>query len=192
MLAHETPSIGVAAKLAANVQGLIPQLETTRLVLRAPRIDDFQAYVDIVDGPGGRFIIDNDAARDDIWYDFTQMTAGWTLRGHGLWTCVTKDTGTITGFVVLGFEPGDLEPELGYMFLENSRGQGLATEAARAAKSFAFDQLGFITLVSCIDPENAPSIALAERLGGIRDPEAEAQHNGTYIYRYTPTTGGLS
>ncbi len=44
-------------------------------------------------------------------------------------------------------------------------GQGFAAEGATAAIDWAFDHLGWDHVIHCIDKANAPSIALAERLG---------------------------
>ena len=65
-------------------------------------------------------------------------------------------------------------------------GQGIAREAATACIAHAFDTLGWDTAVSYIAPENAASIALAERLGATLDPDAP-QPETTYpilIYRH--------
>lgn len=44
-------------------------------------------------------------------------------------------------------------------------GQGFATEAARAFVDYARDVMGLTTLVAVIDPPNAASKAVAEKLG---------------------------
>jgi RimJ/RimL family protein N-acetyltransferase len=44
-------------------------------------------------------------------------------------------------------------------------GQGFALEGATAAIDWAFDHLGWDHVIHCIDKQNAPSIALALRLG---------------------------
>lgn len=183
-LPHERPAIGAAAERAAALAAHIPVIETARLRMRAPRIEDFQAYAAIVEGPSGQFLVET-PDREGAWLDFAQMTATWVLRGHGLWAVDTLADETLVGFALIGFEPGDHEPELGYMFLPESTGRGYATEAAEAARAFAFDTLQFPTLVSCVDHENTASRALAERLGGRRDTAAEAAHdNITLVYRY--------
>jgi RimJ/RimL family protein N-acetyltransferase len=114
------------------------------------------------------------------------MAANWLLRGHGLWAVERRaDTETI-GFVLIGFKPGDHEPELGYMLVERARGNGYAFEAARAALRFAADSPGFDTLVSTIDPGNDTSLQLALKLGGQRDPIAEESHNNEIlVLRYS-------
>lgn len=183
--AHEKyPDAPNAAAFAIRLQSLIPTLETERLRLRAPALADFPVYADIALGPKGRFILP-EQTRAGAWYDFSNMVACWLLRGHGLWTVERRDTALTLGFTLISFEPGDHEPELGYMFAAEAEGNGYATEAAGRAKLYAFETLAFSTLVSTIDPDNAASLAVALRLGGARDTDAEAAHGGeTLVVRY--------
>ncbi|MDU8944797.1 GNAT family N-acetyltransferase [Ovoidimarina sediminis] len=190
-LPHERPATGPAAAFAAHLSSELPKIETERLRLRAPRIEDFEVYAEIATGPEGRFLIDA-PTRENAWYDFTQMTATWLLRGHGLWSVEKREDGALVGFVLLGFEPGDHEPELGYMFRDAATGHGYATEAARAARAHAFDVLALPTLVSTIDHDNVASHRLAERLGATRDAAAEAAHrNEIRVYRYSASEARL-
>ena len=62
-------------------------------------------------------------------------------------------------------EDGDLSSFVLKAMLENY-------EAAVAARRYAYDTLGWTRPVSYIHPDNARSIALAERLGCVRDPNA--------------------
>jgi RimJ/RimL family protein N-acetyltransferase len=55
--------------------------------------------------------------------------------------------------------------EVGWSFHPDAWGKGYATEAAVAAIDWAFDNLGWDAVIHCIDPANAPSQALARRLG---------------------------
>ena len=182
--AHERPATGRAAEFAVALSAHLPVLETARLRLRAPRMADFPAYAEIAATPRGRYIFDHPNRRD-AWLDFMQMTATWLLRGHGLWTVEPKAGGDVLGFVVLGLEEGDHEEELGYMFREVAEGHGYAGEAAEAARTYAFETLGWETLVSTIDPENTASIRLAERMGAARDAAAERAHGDTiHVYRH--------
>ena len=184
MMPCETPSTGVAATMAATLQNTLPVLETERLRLRAPRIDDFTFYAEITVGPRGQHVLE-DPTRENAWYDFTQMVASWVLRGYGLWTVETKTDTTVIGFVLLGFEPGDHEPELGCMFREMAEGKGYACEAAIAARAHGLDTLDLPSLVSTIDHGNTRSCQLAERLEATRDPKAEAAHgNAIAVYRH--------
>ena len=103
--------------------------------------------------------------RDEAWRDFTQLAANWMLHGHGGWTVVLRETGRVAGFVMLGLEPGDQAPELGYLLCEAAEGHGYAAEAARAARDYGYGVLNLPVLVSYIFAENTRSVALARRLG---------------------------
>ena len=60
---------------------------------------------------------------------------------------------------------GKEEIEIGYLFLRKSWGQGLATEAARAARDHGFHMPGCERLVSLIDPGNLASRRVAAKVG---------------------------
>ena len=57
------------------------------------------------------------------------------------------------------------EVELGYVLARHAQGRGLATEAARAWLDVASETLALDRLTAVIHPDNAPSRALAARLG---------------------------
>ncbi len=170
---HETSPTGPAAELAHQMQSLIPVLETERLILRAPRIEDFDDFADAATGARGIHYGDYDD-REGAWGDFIQLTGTWMLRGHGVWTVTDRTDGKVLGFVQIGAEPGDREPELGFLVTAQAEGRGIAREAARAVRAHAFGTLGLASLVSYVDPKNARSNRLALRLGATRDAQAEA------------------
>ncbi|WP_375688452.1 GNAT family N-acetyltransferase [Pseudooceanicola sp. LIPI14-2-Ac024] len=178
----ETPPSGACARLARRVAGQIPVLVTERLRLRGPVVEDFPIFAEVVLGPRGTFL-DIDT-REDAWLDFAQMVAGWTLRGHGPWTVEPKDGGDPFGFVLLGFDQEDPEPELGYLFTGKAEGRGIAQEAARAARDYAFDELGWKTLTSYVTDGNTRSAALAERLGARAEGHLPAPNADVMVYRY--------
>lgn len=184
---HEIPRPGPGAALAASLQAMIPVLTTDRTVLRAPRLTDFDTLAAIATGPRSAGI-GGPMDRETAWAEFMQLTATWLLRGHGAWT-VTQD-GAAIGFVLIGFESGDMEPELGFLFSDAAEGRGLAFESANAALAHARDALGMTTLVSYVDRANTRSRALAERLGAAPDPVAGAALDGdTLVYRHHLTAG---
>jgi RimJ/RimL family protein N-acetyltransferase len=55
-------------------------------------------------------------------------------------------------------------------------------------RAHAFRDLGWTTAVSYIDPDNARSIALAERLGAVRDRGARQPvfDKPCLVYRHSP------
>jgi len=162
---------GTAAQAAALHRSVVPVLETARLRLRAPRNEDLALWTEIYCGAksagiGGPF------SPEDAWTEFSYYTAGWILHGYGLWSVDRREDGLLLGFVHLGLEWDDHEPELGYLFGAHAHGQGYAREAAMAARDHGFTLLD--SFVSYVDASNAPSNRLAAALGATRDAGAEA------------------
>ena len=181
MTPHELPIPGPAADFAAHLSAPLPVLESARIRLRAPVLTDFDAWAEVLCGPntkdlGGPF------TRDEAFAEFCISVSMWLLRGHGLWTVEDRASHEILGFVLLGFEPGDREPELGYLFRPMAQGLGLATEAALVVRDHALNRLQLPGLVSFIAPGNARSAALARRLGAYPDGEVE----GSQVWRHAP------
>lgn len=177
----ETPPSGALAEAVRDAAAALPRIETERLILRAPRIQDFQAYAEIV--LSDRWF-DPGQSREGAWLDFNQMVAGWLLRGTGLLSVDRRD-GVLAGFVLVHQEYGDPEMELGWILTADAEGKGYASEAARALREHAASAFGLTGLVSYIDAENARSIRLAERLGAVRDHAAEADiGHANLVYRH--------
>lgn len=165
---HEIPTGGTAPRLAKSFQALVPRLETERLILRAPCLEDFPGFLTIMGTDRGKYC-DGPLSREDTWFDFIGLSSCWMLQGHGGWSITLKDDEALQGFVILGLEPGDQEVELGYLLLDHAEGQGIATEAVMAARDWAFDTLGLSTLASYIDRQNHRSIGVAQRVGAVED-----------------------
>lgn len=66
---------------------------------------------------------------------------------------------------LVSIAPGAVE--MGYTVFPEFRGQGIATEAARALMDWAAMQ-GVLRVVASIAPDNAPSLRIAEKLGFAR------------------------
>ena len=68
-------------------------------------------------------------------------------------------------------------PDVGYILHPDCWGQGLASEAVGAAVDHVFRTCGLETLTADVDPENAASIRLLERLGFVRTGFGERTWN---------------
>lgn len=77
-----------------------------------------------------------------------------------------RSGGALVGAIGLhGFDWGNRSAQIGYWLAPNARGRGIATRAARALVAHAFGSLDMHRLeIRCVN-ENAPSRAVAERLG---------------------------
>ncbi|SLN16224.1 hypothetical protein ROJ8625_00535 [Roseivivax jejudonensis] len=164
---------GAAAARAAQVRAAVPVIETARLRLVAPRLDHLPLWTRLM-VPDDAGLLGGPHTDEEAWEAFCVYTAGWLLHGHGAWAVEGRDDGAHLGFVHVGLEWGDAEPELGFMFAPEARGAGFATEAARAARDAGTALFGAEGLVSYVAATNAASARLAARLGARRDAAAEA------------------
>ena len=73
-------------------------------------------------------------------------------------------------------------PEVGYLLGKPWWGRGYATEAAGAAMAWGFTTIALERLISLIDPANAASIRVAERLGETLEGETDLWGNRVLIY----------
>jgi RimJ/RimL family protein N-acetyltransferase len=106
------------------------------------------------------------------------------LLGLGGLMIETQD-GTVIGQSAVCHGPIFPEPELGWFLYAGYGGQGYATEAAAAMRDWAFGTRRLTALVSYIERANAPSIRVAERLGGVIDPAAATPFDEPdVVYRY--------
>ena len=163
----------------------IPVLNTNRLRLRPIVFDDFAAYRDVMASHravymGGPFELAT------AWGMFANDAAQWLLFGHGCLMIERRSDGLVLGQVGINHGPLFPEKELGWLLYEGLEGHGYAFEAAAAMRDWAFSHLGLATLVSYCDPENARSIALAQKLGATLDREARGQDPEDLVFRYLP------
>lgn len=169
----------------------IPVLETERLVLRAPKASDVEAYIAAHDDPRAQWMGGNQG-RDAAWRTFALVTGHWALRGFGLWAVTEKGSDACLGTVGCWFPEGWPEREIGWFVFPGAEGRGIAREAALAARDHAFRTLGWTTAVSYVHPANGRSIRLAERLGAIRDDAAARPKPelGTLVFRHPAPEAG--
>ena len=75
--------------------------------------------------------------------------------------------------------------EITWAVFEEAEGKGVAFEGAQAARNYAYDVLGWDTVISAIIPGNSRSIKLAERLGATADGTYQHPKIGEMlIYRH--------
>ncbi len=152
---------------ANHIARALPVIKTERLILRAPRLEDWPTLEPIFTTDRATHI-GGPMSAEDAWLDFNQLVAGWILRGHGALTITRHGDDTPLGLVLLGHEFGDPQAELGWLLTEAAEGHGYASEAALALRDWGFDLLGRDGFVSYIADGNAASHKVATRLGAAR------------------------
>ncbi len=148
----------------------IPRLQTDRLVLRALRADDLDAYAAMQSDPEvmrhlGLGVV---RSREETWIAMAQMLGQWQLRGYGIFALEDRASGRFAGRAGILHPYAWPEPELAYGLDRPFWGQGLATEAARAIRDWAFASFPLPRLISYVRPANAGSIGVLRKLGARR------------------------
>ncbi len=86
-------------------------------------------------------------------------------HGYGMYRMEVKGSGASAGNCGLVRRGGLDGPDLGYALLPEFCGQGYAAEAAQGVMDHARRQLGLGRLLAIVNPDNAPSIRLLQKLG---------------------------
>ncbi|MFZ5964585.1 GNAT family N-acetyltransferase [Thalassococcus sp. BH17M4-6] len=165
----------------------IPVIETEHLILREPRLGDFDALCAYFSDARSAF---NGGPLDaeGTWRVLTSASGLWRLRGHGLWFITRKDDDTFIGFAGIFHAFDWPEPELGYGIAAGHEGRGVAFEAAMAARQAAATHFNLTRLPSFIAPDNARSIALAERMGATFERKLTLRGDISHVYRHPQVT----
>jgi RimJ/RimL family protein N-acetyltransferase len=165
---------------------VVPRIETERLLLREFRADDFEPYAAIMADPDvARHLGDGrPMGRFDAWRSLAMFAGHWALKGFGVWAVEEKATGAFMGRIGC-WEPADWPGfEIAYTLGRPYWGKGYASEGAAASLRYARETLGRTRIISIIRPDNAGSIAVATKLGAVREREIEFFGGRALVYAY--------
>lgn len=144
------------------------RIETERLILRPIQREDFDSWAAFMaDEEAARFI-GGAQKRSTAWRSFCGMAGAWHLFGFAMFSVIEKASGRWIGRLGPWQPEGWPGTEVGWGLAREAWGKGYAGEGAAAAIDWAFANLGWTEVIHCIDPENRPSQALAERLGSYK------------------------
>jgi len=166
---------------------MLTSITTERLQLVQPGPDHVEPWMAFFTSDRARWIgggtkID----RPSAWRVFASVIGHWSLRGWGTFVITDRDSGATLGGVGPWFPLGKPEKEIGWtLWSPEHEGRGIAREAAQATLTHAFRDLGWDTAVSYIHRDNAPSIALARRLGATHDAAAACLLPEDVVYRHS-------
>lgn len=153
--------------------GILPLLDTRRLVLRQPREEDGPALFEIFSDP--------EVTRYWSWETFEGPAQGLELvreiGAHAAsgtllqWGIAPREAperlvGTCT---LASIDPVHRRASLGFAVLRSHWGRGIAGEAADRVVQYAFETLGCHRLSADVDPRNTASLRVLERLGFQRE-----------------------
>ena len=92
----------------------IASIDTERLTLRRPRLDDFEESLAMWADPAVvRHISGKPTTREEMWARLLRYVGHWELMGFGFWVVREKGTGRFVGEVGLADFRRDMDPPLG-------------------------------------------------------------------------------
>lgn len=160
----------------------VTELRTDRLWLRAWRGSDRAPYAALNADPEvmEHFPAPLSRAESDAHVD--RMIAALDEQGWGLWAVEVPGEADFIGFIGLNVPRFDAPftpcVEVGWRLARSAWGRGYAPEGARAALTFAFDELGLDEVLSFTSVGNAKSRRVMEKLGMTHDPADDFDHPG--------------
>jgi RimJ/RimL family protein N-acetyltransferase len=158
-------------------------LETERLLLRWLREEDFERFASMCRDPEVmRFLGGTLATEIEVWRQMASIMGHWYFRGYGIWAVEEKSSGQFIGRIGLLNPIGWPGFELGWTLARDRWGKGYATEGARRALAYAFNELDRDHVISLIASANIASIKVAERLGEKVEGQTELLGNEVFIY----------
>jgi RimJ/RimL family protein N-acetyltransferase len=155
-------------------------LRTARLLLREWREADQAPFAQLNADPEVMRYFPEILTRAQSDALAEQVQARLAEQGWGLWAVEVLGVAPFIGFVGLNQVPFEAHftpaIEVGWRLDRRHWGRGYATEAARAALEFAFEDLACDEVVSFAVLANERSRAVMERLGMTHDPADDFDH----------------
>lgn len=152
--------------------------ETDRLILRPWSEDYFDEFAAVCsDSEAMRFISGGRPLSTVAVREITGRTCRmWSDYGFGPWAAIERTTGRWVGRVGLNLLEdweGPHKWEIGFELARDFWGRGLATEGAREAVRFGFEDAGLERVISVTRPDHAASRRVMEKCGLVLQAEID-------------------
>lgn len=153
------------------------ELRTKRLILRQWWDGDREPFAELNGDPETMRYFVSTLTREE-----SDAMVDWASglideRGWGLWAVEVPGVAPFVGFVGLNIPSfGQDVVEIGWRLRREHWGNGYATEAAREALRFGFEELALDEIVAFTAVQNEPSRRVMERIGMTHDPSRDFDH----------------
>lgn len=142
-------------------------IETERLLIRPFKMEDIEgAYTMNLDTEVSKYTGDGGVvSKKEIERRIVEDVFGdYQKHGYGRLAVELKEENKFIGFTGLKYLEDMKEVDLGYRFMKEYWGKGIATESARACVDLGFNSLGLNRMIAMVLPENSGSIRVLEKL----------------------------
>lgn len=155
-------------------------IETPRLVLRRWRDEDYEPFAALTADPEVMRHFPAPLSREDSDALADRSRLHIEDHGWGRWVVERRSDAAFLGFTGLSQAPATIpladDVEVAWRLSRFAWGQGYASEAARAALDFGFNELGLSRIVSFTATENLRSQAVMQRIGMERRADLDFDH----------------
>ncbi|MBL4569517.1 MAG: GNAT family N-acetyltransferase [Flavobacteriaceae bacterium] len=147
---------------------MTPIIETERLILREFVATDFEAVFEFSSNKevqkytGDTLITSLEDAKElikNVWHK------DYNTYGYGRWATIYKPDNKLIGFAGLKYLPEFDVTDIGFRFLPEYWGKGIATEASVEIIDYGFKQLNLDRIIGIAMPENVGSSKVLEKIG---------------------------
>jgi RimJ/RimL family protein N-acetyltransferase len=142
-------------------------IETKRLLIRPFKMEDIApSYIMNLDADVSRYTGDGGVvSKKEMERRIIENVFGdYEKYGFGRLAVELKGENNFIGFTGLKYLPDMDEVDLGYRFMKEYWGQGIATESAKACVQLGFNKLGLKKIIAMVLPENTGSIRVLQKL----------------------------
>jgi ribosomal-protein-alanine N-acetyltransferase len=156
-------------------------VRTERLLLRRWRASDRAPFAALGADPRVMRQLGTLLSRSESDALADRIEAHFAAHGFGLWAVEVPGVAEFAGFVGLAHAafaaPFNPSVEVGWRLAPELQGRGYASEAARAALRFGFEQLGLAEILAFTTVSNVASQRVMQRIGMQRDLAGDFAHS---------------
>jgi RimJ/RimL family protein N-acetyltransferase len=170
---------------------LLDGVETDRIHFRRIQLSDFEAWLLFFEDPNNfkHWITNHEAPQTacEKWYE--KQFHRYENNLGGMNALLDKQSGKLIGHCGLLVQTVDdiTELEVGYSLLPEFWNRGLASEAAKKCRDFAFENSLAESLISIISVTNLPSVKVALNNGMTQEKVTLYHENRVNIFRINKT-----
>lgn len=144
-------------------------LESDRLLIRPYQLGDEQSIYEMNSDPevqkytGDKLLHTLEEAKDIL---VNVIFKDYETHGYGRLAVIYKPDNKLIGFTGFKNLPElNGETDLGYRFIPEYWGKGIATESAIMSLKYGFEDLGLKTIYAFAEPDNIASVKIIQKLG---------------------------
>jgi RimJ/RimL family protein N-acetyltransferase len=168
--------------------------ETERLIIREMQSSDVSDMLRLHSHPRVRQYTGDPSifSFEEIQRKIQEKIEEYKRYGYGRWVIVLKEGMQFAGWAGLSYLPEFEEIDIGYRFLPEFWGRGLATEASKAILKYGFEDLKLQRIIAMAVEENVASVRVMQKIGMQFEKRAPYKPGSVEVVWYSITRDDYS